>query len=109
GRFAEYDTGRGSEADFIEIVRLCVARGVDVNAADAAGRTALHDAAAQRSDGFVRFLVNSGARVDVRDAEGRTPLDVAPGLGGPARGGAPAVRESTAALLRQLMTAGGAR
>ncbi len=109
GRFAEYDTGRGSEADFVEIVRLCLARGADINAADAAGRTAVHAAAAQRSDGFIRFLAGSGAHVDVRDADGRTPIDVALGVGVRGRGGVRVARESTAALLRQLMNDGGAR
>jgi ankyrin repeat protein len=107
GRFAEYDATRGSEADFIDAARLCLERGVDVNAVNDGGQTALHIAAAQRSDSFVKFLVDHGARLDIKDAQGRTPLDVALGVGARGRGGAqPAVRQSTAALLRQLMSDG---
>jgi ankyrin repeat protein len=81
-----------------------VEHGADLNAATDAGQTALHVAAAQRGDEFIRFLVSSGARLDAKDAQGHTPLDVALGLGGGrGRGRAqPAARESTAALLREL-------
>src|SRR4029077_9383058 len=103
-RFAEYNPRSGTERDYIESVRLCVAHGADLSAANDAGQTALHVAAAQRGDEFVRFLVKSGARLDAKDAQGHTPLDVALGLGGGrGRGRAqPAARESTAALLREL-------
>ena len=105
GRFAEYDQKRGTEADMIEAVKLCLDRGADINAADDSGQTALHVAAAQRGDDFVRFLVRSGAALDATDKQGRTPLDVALGVGGGrGRGRAqPVVRDGTVALLRQLM------
>ena len=58
--------------------RWLIARGVDVNAADPAGRTALHFAAMQgvRAD-HVERLLQAGADVSARDANGRTPLDYA--------------------------------
>jgi ankyrin repeat protein len=103
-RFAEYNPRSGTERDYIESVRLCVEHGADLNAANDAGQTALHVAAAQRGEEFIRFLVKSGARLDAKDTQGHTPLDVALGLGGGrGRGRAqPVARESTAALLREL-------
>jgi uncharacterized protein len=102
----------GPEARTIEALTLLLERGADVNAANDNGETALH-AAVGRGDSVVRFLVERGARLDVRDKFNRTPLDVALGAPGGARGrGAPPpergpVRESTAALLRELMAARG--
>jgi len=84
-------------------VRLCLERGADVNAANDLGQTALHIAAAQRDEGFIRFLVARGARLDVKDRQGHTPLDIALGLGGGrGRGRAPAARDGVAAVLREL-------
>jgi len=77
---------------------------VDVNATSEAGQTALH-IAAQASDGIVKYLSEHGANLDAKDKQGRTALDVAMGVGVRARiGGESTVRESTAALLRQLMS-----
>ena len=105
GRFAEYDPKPATTAEQIEAARVCLDRGADVNAVNAAGQTALHFAVAEREDGFVAFLAERGARLDLKDRQGRTPLDVALGVGGRGRGGAPAVvRENTVALLRRLMS-----
>jgi ankyrin repeat protein len=101
GRFGVYDVKRASEADFIEGAKLCLEHGAKINAADAAGQTAMHSAAAQRGDAFIEFLANHGARLDLKDTQGRLPLDMALGAGG--RGEA-TVRESAAALLRRRMS-----
>ncbi|HEV8415680.1 MAG TPA: ankyrin repeat domain-containing protein [Bryobacteraceae bacterium] len=86
------------------LVELGVQSGVDVNAANDAGQTALH-IAAQASDGIVKYLAEHGANLDAKDKQGRTPLDAALGVGMRARiGGEPTKRESTAALLRTLMS-----
>ena len=96
----------------LEALTLCVERGVDLNAFNTAGQTAIHVAAGRGLDPVVKFLAEHGAKVDRTDKQGRTPLDVALGVGaGAARGGndrnATGPRESTAALLRQLMSASG--
>jgi len=93
-----------TEAELLTAVRLLVESGVDVNAANESGQTALH-VAAQASDGIVKYLAEHGANLDAKDKQGRTALDVAMGKGVRARiGGESTVRESTAALLRQLMS-----
>lgn len=58
----------------MEIVRKAVGQGVDVNAADEAGRTALMLASYNGHTPTVRYLLDEGARLSARNAEGRTPL-----------------------------------
>ena len=90
-----------TEDGAVEAVTLLLERGVDVNAQNAAGNTALHGAVG-RGDKVVKFLASQGAYLEARNNAGFTPLDLANGAGG--RGGRPGtVRESTAALLRQLI------
>jgi len=106
GTKEEDTTGRHkTAADMIETIKLCLAAGLDINAADSTGRTALHGAALQGFDPVVQFLVEQGAKLDAKDRNGRTPLDMAMGLAGSAGfdGSATVVHESTAALIRKLM------
>jgi ankyrin repeat protein len=85
----------------IEAMRLLLDRGVDVDAFNNAGNTALHSAV-NRGDAVVKFLASRGATLNLKNKAGFTPLDLAKGAGG--RGGRGAVvRESTATLLRQLI------
>jgi ankyrin repeat protein len=100
GRFGAYDVKRATEAELIEGAKLCLQHGAKINAMDAAGQTALHSAAAQRSDAFIEFLADNGARLDLKDKQGRLPIDMALGAGGR---GEQTVRESAAALLRKRM------
>ncbi len=58
----------------LEAARMAVRMGVEVNAVDAAGETALHDAARQRFNSVIQFLADSGANVNVRN---RTRSDAA--------------------------------
>ena len=92
-------------AELLESVKVLVAAGADVNAVSEAGQTPLHFGA-HASDDIVKFLAASGARLDAKDKQGRTPVEMALGIGlhGHA-GGPPTVREGTANLLRQLMSA----
>jgi uncharacterized protein len=86
------------------LVELGPEAGVDINAVNNTGQTALH-IAAQASDGIVKYLAEHGANLDAKDKQGRTPLDTAMGVGmRPRIGGEPTKRDSTAALLRQLMS-----
>jgi len=93
----------------IEIIKLLLDRGVDINAANDAGTTALHGAVT-RSQGagngtaekLITFLASRGATLDARDKKRLTPLDMARGGEGArlnrATDSAPAAR-----LLERLM------
>ena len=60
-------------------VTLCHELGLDVNAVNSMGLTALHGAANRGSDDIIRFLVEKGARLDVKDKEGPHAADVGRG------------------------------
>jgi ankyrin repeat protein len=97
-----------TEEDALASLKVLLATPLDVNAANGNGQTALHNAAARGADAIVRYLVENGARLDAKDRQGRLPIDMARGGGGRGRGNAPPeVRESTVALLSQLMTSNG--
>jgi ankyrin repeat protein len=72
-----YDEGA---ARLLEAVTLCHELGMDVNATNSMGLTALMGAANRGSDDIIRFLVEKGARVDPKDNEGRTALTWAEGV-----------------------------
>jgi ankyrin repeat protein len=63
---------RGTERDAIEAIKLCLEHGIDVNAFNDNGDTALH---AATGDALIRFLVEKGARVDAQNRAKQTPLD----------------------------------
>ena len=104
-------TGRDkTQPEAIAAIELLLDRGLDVNATATDGRTALHGAAMQGYDEVIRFLAAHGAKLDVQDKDGFLPLDVALGKAGGFgfSGDEGVVREGTAALLRDLMSAAGA-
>jgi ankyrin repeat protein len=106
GTKEEDTTGRHkTEAETIETIQMCLAAGVDINAAESRGQAAVHGAAVQGYTEVIRFLAAHGAKLDVKDRRGLTPLDAAMGLAGGAGfdGTAGVVHEETAALIRQLM------
>jgi ankyrin repeat protein len=77
--------------------------GVDINAANEAGDTALHLAASRRINSVVQLLVERGATLDLKNKQGQTPLALASApRRNPEGDQAAASRQSTADLLRKL-------
>src|SRR5262249_57082901 len=72
----------------LEAAKLALMLGDDINAANAAGRTALHGAAGIGANTLVQFLVERGANLNSKDRGGESPL--AGGAGPPPPGGADA-------------------
>ena len=93
----------------LEAVQLCFDLGLDVNAINSMGLTALHGAANRGSDDIIRFLVSKGARLDIKDKEGRTPAAWAEGVFLATHPAQP--KPKSIALLKELTgaTASGAR
>ncbi len=69
-----------SPARWLEAVQLCLEIGLDVNAINQMGLSAVHGAANRGSDDIITLLASRGARLDVPDKEGRTPLAWAAGV-----------------------------
>jgi ankyrin repeat protein len=88
----------------IEALTVLLDRGLDVDAFNNVGNTAMH-AAVGRGDAVVKFLASRGATLNLKNKAGLTPLDVALGKAGGRGGRGGVVREGTAALLRELMEA----
>jgi uncharacterized protein len=99
---------KGSQADAIEAIRLCLARGLDIHAVNNDGTSVLHAAAMRgESEAIIRFLAENGARADVKNRQGQTALDVA--LARRGQDGAVAVVPGTVNILRELLAGAGAR
>jgi ankyrin repeat protein len=91
-------------ATALDAGKLAVEQGVDVNAADEYGNTALHYAAENNSDGLIQFLVDQGAQINAKNQKGQTPLTRVLRVRAPYNGTAPplARKQATEALLRKL-------
>ena len=101
---ADLQVSPAEEKNALEAAKLLLDRGANVNAANEAGQTPLHAAAAIGANGVVRFLVERGAKLDAKTRQGRTALDESL-RGVPNVDGAPGdAHQDTAALLRELMT-----
>jgi len=85
----------------LEAVKLCYDLGLDVNAVNSMGLTAVHGAANRGSDDIIRFLAEKGAKLDVKDKEGRTPMTWAEGVFLATHPAKP--KASSIALLKSLM------
>lgn len=103
--------GFALEDDAVEAITLLLSLGLDVNAADSQGFTALHGAASRGANDVIRLLVSRGARLDVMtkpDVREQT-VDNEPALEIPPQSPLDAAldsdppRLSTVALLRELM------
>lgn len=104
-------TGFAGEAASLEAIGILLDRGLDVNAVDNQGATALHGAASRGANDIIRLLVSRGARLDMKtkprvvqqtvdnepplNVPERTPLDEAIESDPP--------RPATVTLLRELM------
>ncbi len=83
----------------LEAVELTMQLGGDVGVVNEYGQTVMHGAAYSGNNSVVRYLAARGARLDVADNDGRTPVAIADGMW---LSGTFLVRETTAALLREL-------
>jgi len=71
-----YDQGPPEEA--LQTIELLLARGLDINATNTNGDTALHAAVSARaSHEIVKALVDRGAKLDIQNKRGQTPLAIA--------------------------------
>ena len=59
---------------FSDQMKALCAEGVDINAKDEHGETALHEAASMGDLDLVSVLISAGADVNVQDERGQTPL-----------------------------------
>ena len=95
-----YDEGQPA---LLEAVKLCYDLGLDVNAVNSMGLTAVHGAANRGSDEIIRFLASKGAKLDVKDKEGRSPMVWAEGVFLATHPAKP--KPSSIALLKELLAA----
>lgn len=63
-----------SEAENLEAVKMCLDLGIDVNAADDMGRTALHGAAHKGRVKVIQMLADAGANLDAHDKGSRDTI-----------------------------------
>jgi len=81
-------TEAGDRNDPVDVMKLLVEKGADVNAVNDVGMTPMHYAVQRGSDRIVEYLASKGARFDIKNKQGRTAAEIA--------------RGRTAALVKQL-------
>ena len=97
----------GTEAEVLEAVQVALDLGLDINAVDDNGETAMHGAAYKHLPQVATFLTNAGADVTVWNRKndlGASPLDIAIGMH---RGMNILSSPATADAIRAAMRAGG--
>jgi len=99
--------GNHASQEEIEIalnaVKAAVEMGIDINAKNSDGQTAMHMAAFTGADAVVQYLADKGADINVKDKYGETPWSMASGISPVLRyRGLYGTHESTAALLVKL-------
>jgi ankyrin repeat protein len=73
----------GTESEVVEAVKIALDLGIDLNAVDKNGETAMHGAAYKQMPAAVRLLAERGAKVDVwnrKNRKGWTPLQITIGV-----------------------------
>ena len=96
----------GTEAEVVEALQAALDLGVDINAVDKNGETAMHGAAYKNLPGAVEFLASHGAKLEIwnrRNKFGWTPLIIAEGY----RFGNYKPSPDTVAAFRKIMVAAG--
>jgi ankyrin repeat protein len=71
---------RDNIAQALTTVQEVMKLGVDVNAVDDTGRTAMHIAAFTGADSVVQYLADHGASIDPENEDGETPWTMASGI-----------------------------
>lgn len=85
-----------AQSQVLQGVKTAVELGIDVNAANAAGDTALHTAASLGYETVVQFLADHGAEINAKNKRGQTPLAaLLTGGGGRGRSAPPAGADLT--------------
>ena len=90
----------GPEA-LLEAVKLCYELGMDVNATNSMGLTAVMGAANRGSDPIIEFLVSKGAHLEMKDKVGRNAYNWSEGIFLATH--APVPKPSSMALIEKLM------
>jgi uncharacterized protein len=96
----------GTEPEVLEAAQLCLDLGIDINAVDANGETAMHGAAYKNLPKVIQFLADKGAKIEVwnrKNKYGWTPLAIAEGH---RPGNFKPSAETVAALHRVMLAAG---
>ena len=81
-------TEAGDRNDPVDVIKVLVEKGANVNATNDAGMTPMHYAVQRGADRIIEFLASKGARFDIKNKQGRSPAELA--------------RGRTAALVKQL-------
>jgi uncharacterized protein len=69
---------KAGRADPIEVIKMILDAGADINAVNDQQNTAVHLAAQKGNDKVVQYLASRGARLDLKNKQGKTPAEVAP-------------------------------
>jgi ankyrin repeat protein len=72
-------TEAGDRNDPVDVMKLLVEKGADVNAANQIGMTPMHFAVQRGTDRIIEYLASKGARFDTKNKQGRSPADLARG------------------------------
>ena len=97
----------GTEAEVLEAVQVALDLGLDIDAVDEKGETAMHGAAYKHLPRVITLLGESGADINVwhsQNSRGATPLDIAVGMH---RGMNILSSPATADAIREVMRAAG--
>ncbi len=72
-------TEAGDRNDPVDVMKLLVEKGADVNAANDAGMTPMHYAVQRGVEPIIQYLASRGARFAAKNKAGRSPADIARG------------------------------